>query len=62
MLRPITSYKGGVYDKRPCRGTEFIRDKVYGLYVNKASGVIIGNFHVEARGGINFGGNEKRVF
>jgi polygalacturonase len=61
-LRPITSYKGGIYDKRPCRGTEFIRDKVYGLYVNKASDVITGNFYVEARGGINFGGNEKRVF
>ena len=39
-------YKNGVYDKRPCRGEGFIVDKVYGLYVEKASDVTVDNFSV----------------
>ena len=39
-------YKNGVYDKRPCRGEGFIVDKVYGLYVEKASDVTADNFRV----------------
>lgn len=36
-LKKTTSYNGGVYDKRPCKGDGFITDKVYGFYVDKAS-------------------------
>lgn len=36
-LKKITSYDGGIYDKRPCKGDGFINDKVYGFFVDKAS-------------------------
>ena len=42
-------YKNGVYDKRPCRGEGFIVDKVYGLYVEKATNVITDNFQVYSK-------------
>lgn len=42
-------YKNGVYDKRPCRGEGFVIDKVYGLYVEKATNVITDNFQVYSK-------------
>lgn len=54
-LRQQTAYPGGVYDKRPCKGEGFIRDKVYGLFVDKASAVSA-DLHVEATPGIDYGG------
>ncbi len=57
-LRPITAYKGGTYDKRPCKGDGFAHDKVYGLFVEKGTG-ITGDLHVTAVPGINYGGERN---
>lgn len=54
-LRRQTAYPGGVYDKRPCKGEGFVRDKVYGLFVDKAS-AISADLHVEAAPDIDYGG------
>ncbi len=54
-LRPQTAYQGGVYDKRPCKGEGFVRDKVYGLFVDKAASVTA-DLHVTAAPGIDYGG------
>lgn len=42
-----TNYQIGVYDKRPCVGEGFIYDKTYGIYVDKATGVITNAFLVQ---------------
>ncbi len=55
-LQPITAYKGGIYDKRPCKGEGFVRGKVYGLYVDKAAAVSSEGLHVSAAPGIDYGG------
>ncbi len=55
-LQPITTYKGGIYDKRPCKGEGFVRGKVYGLYVDKAAAVSSEGLHVSAAPGIDYGG------
>ena len=34
-LKKVTSYDGGVYDKRPCRGEGFIYNKAKVSQVNK---------------------------
>lgn len=60
-LRPQTPYKGGVYDKRPCRDEGFVRDKVYGLYVEKASAVTVDGLTVQAAPGIDYGGERNEV-
>ncbi len=54
-----TAYQGGIYDKRPCKGAGFVSDKVYGLYVGKASH-ISADLHVEAAPGIDYGGVSNR--
>jgi len=46
VLRKVTNYKGGVYDKRPCVGEGFISGKTYGLYVDNAKDVKTENFRV----------------
>ncbi len=40
-MRKATPYKGGVYDKRPCKGEGFVKGKVHGVYVDTASDVLI---------------------
>ncbi len=55
-LQAITAYKGGIYDKRPCKGEGFVRGKVYGLYVDKAAAVSSEGLHVSAAPGIDYGG------
>ncbi len=54
-LKKITSYPSGIYDKRPCKGEGFVRDKVYGLYVEQASRLSLEGFHVSHEG-IDYGG------
>lgn len=49
-LKKITSYKGGIYDKRPCRGDGFINNKVYGIYIDKAKDIEIKDLDVKANG------------
>ena len=51
-------YQGGIYDKRPCRGEGFVRDKVYGIYVDQSSDVEINGLKV-INDGVNFGGDVK---
>ena len=53
-LKRITTYPTGVYDKRPCRGEGFVRDHVYGLYVEEAENVTTTNYHVYATSGIDY--------
>ena len=53
-LKRITAYPTGVYDKRPCRGEGFVRDHVYGLYVEEAENVTTTNYHVYATSGIDY--------
>ncbi len=55
FLKKSTTYQGGVYDKRPCRGEGFVTDKVYGLYVEKAAQVTADNFVVRDMG-VDYGG------
>lgn len=59
FLRKSTTYQGGVYDKRPCRGEGFVTDKVYGLYVEKAAQVTADNFVVRDMG-VDYGGAVNR--
>ena len=56
-LQKTTSYDGGVYDKRPCRGEGFIHDKVYGIYVEQATDVVVDGLKVKAGKGVKFGGD-----
>lgn len=55
-LRKLTGYKGGVYDRRPCRGDGYIYNKVYGVYIDNAPGVDIDDLYVTATG-IDYGGD-----
>ena len=55
FLKKSTTYQGGVYDKRPCRGEGFVTDKVSGLYVEKAAQVTADNFVVRDMG-VDYGG------
>ena len=55
-LKKVTSYDGGVYDKRPCRGEGFIYNKVYGVYVEQATNVVVDDLKVIADSKINYGG------
>lgn len=41
LLQKRTAYEGGIYDKRPCTGDGFVRDKTYGLYIDTASDIRI---------------------
>ena len=59
FLKKSTTYQGGVYDKRPCRGEDFVTDKVYGLYVEKAAQVTADNFVVRDMG-VDYGGAVNR--
>lgn len=55
-LKKLTSYDGGVYDKRPCRGEGFIYNKVYGVYVENARDVEIDDLRVQVGPNVNYGG------
>ncbi len=55
-LKKVTSYDGGIYDKRPCRGEGFIYNKVYGVYVEQATNVEVDDLKVIADSKINYGG------
>lgn len=55
-LKKVTSYDGGVYDKRPCRGEGFIYNKVYGVYVEQVTNVEVDDLKVIADSKINYGG------
>ncbi|MDM8335867.1 glycoside hydrolase family 28 protein [Mediterranea massiliensis] len=46
LLHKRTDYPGGVYDKRPCDGEGFVKDKTYGFYIDTASDITIENSHI----------------
>lgn len=54
-LKKTTSFKGGVYDKRPCKGEGFVEGKTYGLYVEKASRLKYNGLTVSCEG-LDYGG------
>ena len=58
LLHSRGQYQGGIYDKRPCRGEGFVRDKVYGIYVDQSSDVEINGLKV-INDAVNFGGDVK---
>lgn len=60
-MRKTTSYEGGVYDKRPCKGEGFVKGKVHGVYIDTASDIFIDGLHVSAKGFPNFGQVGKAV-
>lgn len=60
-LKKMTTYDGGVYDKRPCRGEGFIYNKVYGVYVEQAKNVEIEGLEVKVEPKVNFGGKTLDV-
>lgn len=41
-----TDYEGGVYDKRPCTGEQFIHDKTYAFYFDTASDITVNDCDV----------------
>ena len=51
----MTDYKGGIYDKRPCRGEGYIYNKVYGVYVDQAQDVHTTGLSVTDHG-VDYGG------
>ena len=53
-LKRVTDYPTGIYDKRPCRDEGFVRDHVYGLYVENATNVTTTDFQVDAVPGIDY--------
>ena len=53
-LKRVTDYPTGIYDKRPCRDEGFVRDHVYGLYVENATNVTTTDFQVDALPGIDY--------
>lgn len=59
-LRKTTGHEGGIYDRRPCRGEGFVRDKVYGVYVEQAADVTIEDLHVAADSDINYGADVRQ--
>ena len=58
-LKKMTSYDGGVYDKRPCRGEGFIYNKVYGVYVEQAKNVEIEDLEMKVAPQVNYGGKSN---
>lgn len=58
-LKKATAYKGGVYDKRPCRGDGFIYNKVYGVFIDNVRSVDIDDLEVTAKG-IDYGGETNQ--
>lgn len=60
-LKKLTSYDGGVYDKRPCRGEGFIYNKVYGVYVERARDVEIDDLRVQVGPKVNYGGKTFEI-
>ena len=47
-LRKMTSHQGGVYDKRPCKGEGFIKDKIYAVYFDGSDSVALDGLQVNA--------------
>ncbi len=45
-LRRQTTYANGIYDKRPCKGETFVTGRVYGVYIEQATGVSTENLTV----------------
>src|SRR5574344_949055 len=43
MICKRTNYEGGIYDKRPSKGDDFVKGKTYGFYLDNASNVNIRN-------------------
>ena len=47
-LRRMTTYANGLYDKRPCKGDDFVTGRVYGVYIEQAAGTKIENLTVNS--------------
>jgi polygalacturonase len=60
-LKRVTNYPTGIYDKRPCRDEGFVRDHVYGLYVEKGTDITTHEFHVHSTPGMDYGGLQNKI-
>ncbi len=56
-LQRLTDYRGGIYDKRPCKGEGFVSDRLYGVFVEQAKDVSINNLTVAADPQVNCQGD-----
>ncbi len=55
-FRRLTNYPTGVYDKRPCKDDGFVRDKIYGVFVERAAHVQTDGLQVVAGSGMDYAG------
>lgn len=46
LISKRTNMPGAIYDRRPCRGPEFIKGKTYGFYIDQATDITIRNSSV----------------
>ncbi len=46
-LRPSIRYASNVFDKRPCKGEGFVRDQLYGIYIEQSKEVFVNNLLVD---------------
>lgn len=46
LISKKSQFQGGVYDKRPCEGEDFVTGKTFGFYMDTASGITIRNSSV----------------
>lgn len=54
-----TDYTEGLYDKRPCRGEEFVKGNTYGIYIENGTGIDISDSSVKCSSekSARYGGN-----
>lgn len=60
-LREQTRYGKGVYDRRPCAGEGFVRGKVFGIFAENASDIVIRDFRVDGEGFPDYSSEYKFV-
>lgn len=60
-LRKMTSWPGGVYDKRPCKGEGFVKAPAYGFYIDTADDIVFDRCRVVNEGVADFGGDYKAI-
>lgn len=46
-MKKTTAYKGGVYDKRPCKGEGFVHDQSYPLYIDTADNIFVSSLNID---------------
>lgn len=58
-LRRVTSYPGGVYDRRPCEGEGFVSSPTFGLFTENVTDLTVRDFIVDAEGFPGYAGERN---